>query len=116
MEKAGCGRKYEGWFEKERCSLPFKVERRRKQDCCWVEVNQATLSYWGYCQILKIGVSHSQYNSLLNNLINNLFCCKITFIDMMVLNTETQQQSRGVTALGLQTAYAASIKMLKYIK
>ena len=37
--------------------LLFKVECRHKQDCCWVEVNLATLTYWGYYQILNIGVS-----------------------------------------------------------
>ena len=33
MEKAGRGKKHEGLFEKERCTLPFKVECRCKQDC-----------------------------------------------------------------------------------
>ena len=28
MEEAGCGRKYDCWFEKGRCALPIKVE-------CW---------------------------------------------------------------------------------
>ena len=56
MEKEGRGRKYEGWSEKERCTLPFKVECRRKQDCCWVEVNLATLTYRGYYRIIDIGV------------------------------------------------------------
>ena len=50
MEKAGWGRKYEGWFEKGRCTLPIKVECRCKQDCCWVEVNLATLTCWGCYQ------------------------------------------------------------------
>ena len=40
-----------GWIEKERCTLPFKVECRCKQDCCWVEVNLATLTCWRYFQI-----------------------------------------------------------------
>ena len=47
----------DGWNEKERCTLPFKVECRRKKDSCWFEVNLATLTYWGYNQILSIGVS-----------------------------------------------------------
>ena len=37
--------------------MPFKVECRCKQDCCWVEVNLATLTYWGYYQLLNVGVS-----------------------------------------------------------
>ena len=49
-------KKVKVWFEKERCTSPFKVECR-KQDCYWVEVNLATLTYWGYHQILNIGVS-----------------------------------------------------------
>ena len=59
MVKAGWERKYEDWFEKERCTFPFKVECRHKQDCCWVEVNLATLTCWGYYQILNIGDSLS---------------------------------------------------------
>ena len=51
----GKSRLCEGWFEKERCALPFKVECRRRYDCCWVEVNLATLTFWGYYQILNIG-------------------------------------------------------------
>ena len=35
------------------------MECQHKQDCCWVEVNMATLTYWGYYQILNIGVSLS---------------------------------------------------------
>ena len=57
MEKGRLRKKYEGGFKKERCTLPFNVECRRKQDCCWVEVNLATLTYMGYYQILNIGVS-----------------------------------------------------------
>ena len=57
VEKAGQGRKNKGWFEKGRCTLPFKVECRRTQDCCWVEVNLVTPTHWGYHQILNIGVS-----------------------------------------------------------
>ena len=60
MEKAGWGRKWEGWFEKGRCTLPFKVEFLHKQDCCWVEVNLATLICWGCCMILNIGVYVSE--------------------------------------------------------
>ena len=47
-KKAGCGRKCEGWFEKGRCTLPIKVDCRRKQDYCWVGVNLAMLICWGY--------------------------------------------------------------------
>ena len=36
--------------------MMFKVECRCKQDCCWVEVNLANLTYWEYYQILNIGV------------------------------------------------------------
>ena len=57
VENVGCGRKCEGWFENGRCTLLIKVMCRHKQDCCWVEVNLATLTYWGYCQIVNIGVS-----------------------------------------------------------
>ena len=60
MKNAGCGGKYEGWFEKEGCALSCKVECQRKNDCCWVEVNLATLVYWGYYQMLNIGVSLSR--------------------------------------------------------
>ena len=59
MKKAVGGRKYEGWFDKGSCTLPFKVDCWRRQDCCWVEVNLATLTYWGCNQILNIGVSLS---------------------------------------------------------
>ena len=59
VEKAGCGRKCEGWFEKERYILPFKVVSQHKQDFCWVEVNLATITCWGYYQILNIGLSLS---------------------------------------------------------
>ena len=45
----------EGWLEKGRCSLPIKVECWCKEDCCWVEVNLATLTCWGSYQILNIG-------------------------------------------------------------
>ena len=48
VEKANLVRKYEGWFEKERCTLPFKVECCHKQDCRWVEVNLATKTYYYY--------------------------------------------------------------------
>ena len=57
MEKAIWGRKYEGWFDKERCTLLNKVESWPKSDCCWVEVNLVTFTYWGYYQIINIGVS-----------------------------------------------------------
>ena len=46
---------------KGRCVLPFNVECQCKQDCCWVEMNLATFSYWGYYQILNIGVSFSLF-------------------------------------------------------
>ena len=55
MKKAGQGRKCEDWLEKGRCTLPIKVECQRKSDCCWVEVNLATPTCWGYYQILNIG-------------------------------------------------------------
>ena len=34
-----------------------KVESQCKRDCCWVDGNLATLTYWGYNQILNTGVS-----------------------------------------------------------
>ena len=46
MEEAGRGRKYEGWLENGRCTLPIKVECWCRSDCCWVEVNLATLTCW----------------------------------------------------------------------
>ena len=51
MEEAGGGRKRDVWFGKGRCTLPIKVECRCNSDCCWVEVNLATLTCWGYCHI-----------------------------------------------------------------
>ena len=57
MEETPEGRKCEGWLEKGRYSFPLKVECWRKSDCCWVEVNLATLTCWGCYQILNIGVS-----------------------------------------------------------
>ena len=30
LEKAGCGRMCKGWFEKERCILPIKIECQHK--------------------------------------------------------------------------------------
>ena len=57
--KAGGGRKCEGWFGNERCTLPLNVECQRKQDCCWVEVNLVILTCWQYYQIVTIGVSLS---------------------------------------------------------
>ena len=65
MVTAGLGKKCEGWLEKVRCTLPFKVQYRRKSDCCWAEVNLAALTCWGYYQILNIGVSHSVLQWLL---------------------------------------------------
>ena len=35
---------------------PIKVECWCKQDCCWFEVNLATLTYWRHYQIANIGV------------------------------------------------------------
>ena len=58
-KEAGCGRKCEGWFEKGRCILLIKVECWHKTDCCWAEVNLATLTCWGSYQILNIAVSLS---------------------------------------------------------
>ena len=40
----GCGRKYEDWFEKERCIMQIKADYRRNSDCCLVEVSQVTLT------------------------------------------------------------------------
>ena len=54
-----------GWIEKERCTLPIKVECRCKQNCCWVEVNLATLTCWRYKQIVNIGVSLSLFVMIL---------------------------------------------------
>ena len=51
--------KKEGWFEKERYTLLLKVECQCKQNCCWVEVNLATLTYLEKYLILNIGVSLS---------------------------------------------------------
>ena len=42
-------------------TLRFKVECWHRQDCCWVEVNLATLTCWRYYQILNIDVSLRQY-------------------------------------------------------
>ena len=57
MEEA-CGRiKCVGRREKGRCTLQIKLECRRKYDCCCVELNLATVTYWGYYLILSIGVS-----------------------------------------------------------
>ena len=53
MEKASM----KGWLEKERCTLSFKVECWCKLDCCWDEVNLATLTFWEYYHILNSGVS-----------------------------------------------------------
>ena len=64
MEKVGWGRKCEDWLENGRCTFPFKVECWRKHDCCWVEVNQATHTCWGYYLILNIGVPLSQMQEL----------------------------------------------------
>ena len=41
------------------CTLQFNVECWCKQDCCLVEVNLTSLTYWGYYKILNIGVSLS---------------------------------------------------------
>ena len=35
----------------------INVECWHKSDCCWLEANLATLTCWGYYQILNIGVS-----------------------------------------------------------
>ena len=56
MERAGCLRKCEDWFENGRWTLPIVVECWHESDCCWVEVYLATLTCWGYYQILNIGV------------------------------------------------------------
>ena len=41
--------------------MPIDVECWHKSDCCRVEMNLATLTCWGYCQILNIGVSFSLF-------------------------------------------------------
>ena len=51
MEKTGWRRKCNNWFEKGRCTWSIEVECWRKSVCCWVAVNLATLSCWGYYQI-----------------------------------------------------------------
>ena len=38
-------------------SLCRSKECWRKSDCCWVDVNLAALTCWGYYQILNIGLS-----------------------------------------------------------
>ena len=38
------------------------MECRHKSDCCCIEVILATLTFWGYYQILSIGVSLSLYD------------------------------------------------------
>ena len=55
-------------LEKGRCRLPVKVKFWRKADCCGVEVNLATLTSWGYYQILYIGVACLNITSLLISL------------------------------------------------
>ena len=57
MEKAGCVRKCECWFEKGRCTLPIKVTFWHRSACYWVEVNLANLTCWRYYYILNIVVS-----------------------------------------------------------
>ena len=49
----------EGWFEKGICTLTIILECWCYSDCCWVEVNLATLTCWGYYQNLNIDVSLS---------------------------------------------------------
>ena len=73
VEKAGCGRKCEGWLEKDICTWPFKVECCRKQDCCRVKVNLATLTHWGYYQILKncVSISLSETSPVFSQAISN---------------------------------------------
>ena len=62
--------------------LPSKVGGRRRQDCCWVEVNLATLTFWGYYRILSIFVSIPLLNNNNNNNKDNntsqAFCQQIT--------------------------------------
>ena len=38
------------------------MECWRKCDFCWVEVNLATLTCWGYYQILDVGLSVISFN------------------------------------------------------
>ena len=56
MEEAVWEWNYEAWFEHGRYNFPIKVECLSKSDCCWVEVNLAILTCWGYCQVLDIGI------------------------------------------------------------
>ena len=66
MEKAGRRKKCEDWLEKERCTLPIKVECWHKSDFCWTEVNLATLTCWGNYQNLYIDISLSINNMQTN--------------------------------------------------
>ena len=54
----------------------FNVEYRRKQDCCSVEANLATITYLGYYQIINAGVSHYNTYCMSNRNANqiNLIC------------------------------------------
>ena len=69
----GRGRKCLGWLENGRCTLPINVVCWRKSDCCWVEVNLATLTCWEYYQILNIGVFLS-LNDYCCGIINCHYC------------------------------------------
>ena len=65
IEKAGWGLNCNGWFEMGRWTLSIKVECLDKSDCCWVEVNLATLSCCGCYLVLDIGVSSKTYVKIL---------------------------------------------------
>ena len=64
MKETNKGRKCEGWLEIERCILWINVECWHYSNCCWVEVNLATLTCCGYYQILNTGVFDSRLSSL----------------------------------------------------
>ena len=56
------------------CRLKWSDVKWSKSDCCWVEVNLATLTCWGYLQILNIGVSLLQPLTMHNKLYSIVFC------------------------------------------
>ena len=65
-------------FEEESVKVGLRMEDALCQsmwsvgvnhNCCWVEVNLATLTYWGYYQILKICVYHKM------KIFNSLYMC-----------------------------------------
>ena len=64
-----------------RCTLLMEVEYKsdwRKLDCCWVELNLATLPCWGHYQILNIGVSLTAENTHEDIFLNAKLAEKLT--------------------------------------